>query len=610
MEPVNNTVLKSTTSQHYRQCNWRRIVYLCLVFCTSIAGTLTMSEIIIANGVTPVSIGILLLFSIIFAQVATFFWTAIIGFTIQLFSRNPVQFASPLDYSNEGPLYSQTAVVMPVFNEDPVRVIDGFESTVRSLLSAGKTQKFHFHVLSDTTSEDIAQQEQTLFNDLKLRLGDHGNLIHYRRRLTNTDRKVGNIAEFCRQYSDKYETMIVLDADSIMSGAALLKLAYLMQNNPSTGIIQMVTLPINQDTLFARMMQFSGRMCSEMFCTGRSFWQLGEGNYFGHNAIIRIKPFIKNCQLPKLSGSGPLSGAILSHDFVEAAWMRRAGYEVWNLADGEGSYEELPSNILDYARRDRRWCQGNLQHLRLLFTKGIHPISRMHFLMGALSFVASPLWLIMLSLGLAQIISQTINRVIILAPDNSLDAYLLPTWPVFKTTEAMILFLITAIMLLLPRLLALVLTLSQQQRRLRFGGSIAVCSGVLLEIIFAVLVAPVLMIFHTCYVMLTACGWGVGWNTQNRGNRALSVVESSRDLFIHVLVGIALLAMTFLFVPTHLIWLSPVLAGLLFSIPLTVTSSYDFNGKWQQRWKLLATPEELFSPDEIKLTNNKPILGS
>ena len=602
MESVRKSALSTATPNGYSQYSWRRVVYIFLVFATSCAGTLTMTDIVLANGVSAASIGILLLFAVIFTQVSTFFWTAVLGFLIHLLSRNPVHFASPLNYRNDNRLALKTAILMPIYNEEPGRVMKGFEATIRSLLATQDKDNFQFHVLSDSTDEAIAKQELILFNDLKRRLKCNAKNIHYRRRSENINRKVGNIEAFCDDRGSQFDAMIVLDADSIMSGRAITKLARLMQNNPLTGIIQLVTLPVNQSTLFARMMQFSGRLCSEMFCTGRSFWQLGEGNYFGHNAIIRLKPFMEHCKLPVLPGSRPLSGAILSHDFAEAAWMRRAGYQVWNIADGDGSFEELPSNILDYARRDRRWCQGNLQHLRLLLTKGIHPISRMHFFMGALSFIAAPLWLVMLSLGLGQIVSQAISHTIIITPNSPLENYLLPTWPVFKTTEAMILFAITAVMLILPRLLAMFLSLIKQKRRIQFGGGLAIVCGTVVEILFAALVAPVLMVFHTCYVVLTLCGWGTIWNAQERGQRTLGIIETSKNLAVHLLVGCLLFAVTVIFVPAHLIWLSPVLAGLLFCIPLTVTSSYSFNGQWQKRLKILSTPEELFSPEEIKFT--------
>src|SRR5690606_1977055 len=136
-----------------------------------------------------------------------------------------------------------------------------------------------------------------------------------------------------------------LDADSIMSGETLLTLVRTMQATPRAGIIQTVPMPVGQQTMFGRFVQFAARLYSPMLATGLSFWQVGEANYWGHNAIIRIAPFMKHCGLPVLTGEPPLGGEILSHDFVEAAFMRRGNWHVYLLPDLEGSYEGLPANI-------------------------------------------------------------------------------------------------------------------------------------------------------------------------------------------------------------------------------------------------------------------------
>ncbi|GJL80399.1 MAG: hypothetical protein DHS20C01_00330 [marine bacterium B5-7] len=590
---------------------WRRAVYFALVTCTAIYGAWTMGEIVVANGVTPTSIGIFVLFAVTFSQVAAFFWTGVIGFAIHIFSRNPVRFTSPLKYPMDSLAATiRTAVVMPVYNEQPERVITGLEASIHSLASLEGWQQFEFFLLSDTTDDAIAADELQMVHDLRLRLTDEltgdGPVVHYRRREQNIDRKVGNIADFCANWGDQFEAMIVLDADSVMSGETMQQLAALMQLNPAVGIIQTVPLPVNQSTLFARMIQFGGRLCSEMLCAGKSFWQLGEGNYFGHNAIIRIKPFIEHCQLPVLSGRGPLSGAILSHDFVEAALMRRAGWQVWNLPDGSGSFEELPSNILDYARRDRRWCQGNLQHLRLLFTPGFHPVSRLHLLMGALSFISSPLWFCLLVLGLAQIVSQALVHMEYVVSDN----YLLPAWPVFKTAEALSLLLMTMAMLLMPKVLAVMLALSDRSRRTAFGGSLVLSSGAFLEIVFAALVAPVLMVFHSVFIFLIVGGWAVTWNAQPRGNRGLNVTEAVQYQALQLFLGVTLLILISRFTPEHAVWLSPVVAGLVLCVPMAVISSKAMAGLWLLRWKLLATPEELQAPPELQLVQARDELLS
>ena len=228
------------------------------------------------------------------------------------------------------------------------------------------------------------------------RAHDAAGRVFYRRRLDRSERKAGNIAEFVRRWGAQYECMIVLDADSVMTGTALVTLARLMEAHPEIGILQSLPLPVGRETLFARLIQFGARLQSPMLSSGLAFWQLGESNYWGHNAIIRLRPFARYCVLPRLSGRPPLGGEILSHDFVEAAFMRRAGYEVRQVPELEGSWEEVPANVIDYAARDRRWTQGNLQHTRVLAFPGLHPLSRIHLLTGIVSYVSSPMWLALL----------------------------------------------------------------------------------------------------------------------------------------------------------------------------------------------------------------------
>ena len=137
---------------------------------------------------------------------------------------------------------------------------------------------------------------------------------------TNIGRKAGNIAEFVRNWGGAYDYMIVLDADSIMSGQSLVTLAQTMDAHPTVGIIQTLPLLAGRETLFARLLQFAVRVSGPMFGSGLTFWQLGESNYWGHNAIIRMRAFADHCSLPRLPGSPPFGGEIMSHDIVEAAF--------------------------------------------------------------------------------------------------------------------------------------------------------------------------------------------------------------------------------------------------------------------------------------------------
>jgi membrane glycosyltransferase len=342
------------------------------------------------------------LFSITFCWISVAFWSAACGFVLQILQRDPLTLA-PLnpDRYRVQPITTRTAVVMPVYNEETQRVIAGFEATLRSLVATGEGKHFDFYLLSDTTDAEVAQAELDAWQQLSARLGDLHQQIYYRRREKNTARKVGNLADFCQRWGSKYTQMIVLDADSIMTGDCLLQMVRAMQANPRAGLIQTVPIPVRQTTFFGRFVQFASVLYSPMLATGLCFWQTDTANYWGHNAIIRVRAFIDYCGLPSLPGKAPFGGDILSHDFVEAAMLRRARWDVFLLADLDGSYEEVPCNIIDYAKRDRRWVQGNIQHLGLLRIAGLHAISRLHFLLGAIAYISSLVWLAMLVLSTA-----------------------------------------------------------------------------------------------------------------------------------------------------------------------------------------------------------------
>src|SRR5260221_1670634 len=340
----------------------RRSVFAGLVACSTAIATALMVDIIGAGGFNAVTVSILVLFTISFGWIACSFWTALLGFIVRVAGGDPAS----LGWAGATtPLRERTALVMPIYNEDPVRVPAGLEATLRGLLLASDAGHFDAFVLSDTTDPKIAEEEQQAVLTLRRRIGDRIP-IYYRRRQRNHGRKAGNIADFCERWGGAYAHMVVLDADSVMSGSTLVALAGLMEAHPDAGIIQTGPVPTNPETVFARILQFGSRLYGPVLSSGLAFWQLGDANYWGHNAIIRVAAFTEHCGLPVLPGSAPLGGEILSHDFVEAALIRRAGWKVWIVPELEGSYEELPANVIDYAKRDRRWCQGNLQHARLL----------------------------------------------------------------------------------------------------------------------------------------------------------------------------------------------------------------------------------------------------
>jgi membrane glycosyltransferase len=206
-----------------------------------------------------------------------------------------------------------------------------------------RLEHFDFFVLSDSNQPTQWIQEEVAWLELCKQVGGFGK-IFYRKRRHSINKKAGNVGDFLRRWGRRYRYMIVLDADSIMTGRALVQLVALMERNPQAGIIQTAPRIVNGETLFARVQSFASRLYSPVFLAGLNYWQQHEGNFWGHNAVIRIQPFIDHCALPELPGSEPFGGRIFSHDFVEAALMRKAGWGVWLAGDIEGYLRGGPAD--------------------------------------------------------------------------------------------------------------------------------------------------------------------------------------------------------------------------------------------------------------------------
>jgi membrane glycosyltransferase len=492
-------------------------------------------------------------------------------------------------------LQGRVAIVMPIHNEDPQRVAAGLEAVWCSLAREADRGAFDLFILSDTTDEEIAATEERLWQRLVAAHAAEGR-VFYRRRRDRSRRKAGNIADFVRRWGAAYECMVVLDADSIMSGRTLVTLARLMEAHPEVGILQSLPLPAGRLTLFGRLIQFGTRLQSPMLTAGLAFWQLGESNYWGHNAILRVRPFAEHCQLPLLTGSPPLGGEILSHDFVEAAFMRRAGYQVRQLPDIGGSWEEVPANVIDYAARDRRWTQGNLQHARVLWFGGLHPMSRLHFLSGIMAYVSSPLWLGLLLLSTVLAVRESGKTTQYFLPGL---ASLFPHWPQIRAEETLLLVGLTLAVLLLPKVLGAALAIGDRTMRRQFGGSLRLCTGLLLEQLFSVLLAPTMMLFHSAFVLQTLLGRSVGWSAQQRTDRGVTFKEAFARQKWQLALGVVWAAVLLCFAPHFFLWLTPVLVGLLLGMPLTVLTSNSRLGRLLLRAGLLQVPEEAAPPPEL-----------
>ena len=486
-----------------------------------------------------------------------------------------------------------TAIVFPICNEDVVRVYEGLRATFESVKKTGKLAGFDFFILSDSTDADKWVEEERQWYDLVRELDALGK-IHYRRRLVNEGRKSGNVRDFLNAWGRRYRYFMVCDADSLMRGETLVDLVKLMEAQPTAGLIQTVPALVNAETLFGRIQQFANRLYAPVFIAGLNYWALDLGNYWGHNAIIRVEPFMQYCDLPQLPGRRPFGGQILSHDFVEASLMLRENWEVWFAYDLEGSYEETPQSLIENARRDRRWCQGNLQHSLVLFAKGLRGVSRLHLTLGIFAYLTGPLWLLFLLTfnwihGYQKYTGLSTITVHAFTPYLNLSG----------TAHALLIFIICMVVLMLPKFFSIIDLALDRDRLRQFGGLPRAAGGVVCETIFSTLHAPLQMLWHTRFVVTNFLGMSTGWPSQKRAAEGTSWWYALRRHWGHALIGLVWGTLMWVLDPTLFFWFTPVLAGMLLSIPLSVLTSRPRPGARARQWGLFLTPEETEPPPEI-----------
>lgn len=569
---------------------FRRTFFFALVILTTLLALGMITSAFLQNGLTPTELMLLVLYALLILWISTSFWTASLGFWVLLWGGDAKTLSRLPARQAQQPTPGRTALVMPIYNEDPIRVFAGLRAIWQSLEETGRSDRFELFVLSDTRDPVGWMAEEALWYRMCVDFNAQGR-IFYRNRERNLARKSGNIEEFCQRFGGRYELMIVLDADSLMAGETLVRMVDLMDRHPQVALIQSPPLPVNQHSLFSRILQFASSFYGDLFIAGINFWQLADSGYWGHNAIIRIQPFVEHCGLPKLPGREPFGGEIFSHDTVEAALLRQAGYEVWIDPSLKGSYEELPPTLIDYAKRDRRWCQGNLQHLRLVFAKGFSGLSRLYFLMGIMSYVSSPLWLLFLGLtGLeAYVKSQTMP--VYFFGDN-----LFPVWPESYAVEMTTVLGVTLAMLFLPKFWSLVLAVLRWRTLKGYGGLFRASISVFLESLFSMLTAPILMLYQSKFVVAILLRKSVGWPPQNRDEHRLSLWEALQAHGEQTLIGLFCGWVSYQYVPGFFLWLVPVLAGLVLSIPISMVSSSAWVGTLMRRLGLFLTPEEVTPP--------------
>jgi membrane glycosyltransferase len=571
----------------------RRVVLIGLVLAQTAIAVSYMATVVPYGGGDALEIAIIGLFAVLFAWISGGFWTAMAGFAVHVLGADKFLVSRAAARDAPIPEDARTAIVMPICNEDVARVFAGLRATYESLARTAYADRFDFFVLSDSADPEVREAEADTWARLCRALGGPAR-IYYRWRRHRIKRKSGNVADFCRRWGACYRYMIVLDADSVMSGECVARLVQLMEADPNAGIIQTAPVAAGRDTLHARVQQFATRVYGPLYTAGLHFWQLGDAHYWGHNAIIRLAPFMRHCALRRLPGRGASSREILSHDFVEAALMRRAGWGVWIAYDLPGSYEEVPSNLLEELKRDRRWCEGNLINFRLAFMRGIAPAHRGVFVSGVMAYLSAALWLLMLVLSTALMAVHAWGE-----PRYFIDSYQLhPYWPSWRPERALALLGSTAVLLLLPKLSAVLLLALRGAAG--YGGAARLALSALLEVVLSTLLAPVRMMFHAEFIVRSLVGSRVQWKSPPREDAQTHAGEALRRHGAHALLGSGWAAFVYVLGSGLLWWMLPVLGGLIASPAVSAYSSRVSLGVRARQRKLFLIPEESWLPRELR----------
>ena len=564
---------------------WRRRLLLAiLTLGTTGLGCYELGRVFTPGGISVIEVILMVLFTANFVWIALSFWTGLAGL-FAMWRGAPALTTGLLPPATQ--LTTRTAIIMPVYHESPQRVFGALECIYREIEASGELHAFDFFVLSDSTDTNAWIAEEQAWDLSRRRLAANGRFF-YRRRYENTARKAGNLAEFCRRWGGHYQQMLVFDADSVMCGSTVVRLARIMQSNPHAGIIQTIPRLVNRNTLFARSHQFAGSCYGPVLAAGLAWWYLGDGNYWGHNAIIRMSAFAGHAGLPTLPGGPPFGGLVLSHDFVEAALMRRAGWRVYLLPDDEGSFEEAPPSLIDHAMRDRRWCQGNLQHLKVIGARGLYPLSRLHLLTGIMAYLASPLWFSFILVGIAAALETRFELPVYFFPDRT--PY--PVWHIIDPELAAQVFGWTMGFLLAPKLFGWFAVCLDRNLARRFGGRMRTLGSVLAETLISALLAPLHMLFQSRFVFNVFAGGDSGWNTQSRDDVGTPWREAWQRHRHHIITGVVLAGAAYTVYPGLLLWMSPALLSMVFAAPLSVWSSRPALGLKLREHGLLGTPDE------------------
>jgi membrane glycosyltransferase len=552
---------------------WRRVLFAVLVT-GSMLGLLRLAALALGpRGISGLDIALIALFAVTLPWIVIGFWNAVIGLLIMRCARDPVATVFPAiaRIGADAPITLSTAVLVCIRNEAPEHVIRHLEPMLAELAATGVADRFHVYVLSDTADPVLGQIEEARFAELaaawRARVA-----ITYRRRSENTGYKAGNIRDFCLRFGDRHDLAIPLDADSIMPASAMLRLVRVMQTDARLGIVQALVVGLPSASAMARIFQFGMRLGMRSYTIGSAWWQGDCGPYWGHNAVLRIKPFMAHCELPLLSGGRH----VLSHDQIEAVLMRRAGYHVRVLPEEDLGWEENPPTLLEFIRRDLRWCEGNMQYGPFLLMPGLKPVSRYQLLVAILMFLGSPAWIGLLLLGTA---------LAALAPD-SIDPHY--GWPLLS---------VVLIMWFAPKIASILDVLARSEARRAFGGGGRFLLSAAIETGFFILLCPIQWCSHTVFLGGLALGRTVGWNPQVRHAHAVSLADAIARLWPQTFIGWASIGALVWTNPTALPVALLIAGGLALAVPMAVVTAAPRVGRLLARLGIGQLPEETDRPD-------------
>ena len=566
---------------------WRKVIVFSLALLLAAWATIEMYNVLNVSGVTVLEKVLLAVFSLNISWIAYAFVSSTIGFLAAMAGLLPAPKATTAPATQM--IAGRTVVVFPIYNENVERVFATVEATAESLANA--PGRFECFILSDTNDPEIALEEEAAFERLRSRIAT-GSMVHYRRRTMNLHRKAGNIRDFITRWGGRYDYMIVFDADSFMERDTLIELARRMDASPATGLIQTIPQLVGGRTLFARTQQFAAALYGPVLGSGLAWWAQNEGNFWGHNAILRISALANAAGLPEIPGRAPFGGSILSHDFVEAALLRRAGWNVQIAPELGGSYEQGPPSIIDLSIRDRRWCQGNMQHMAVLLkTRGLTFTSRMHLIIGIFSYLASPLWLLFITVGML----LSLQNMFLTPAYFGETAALFPSWPVIDSERSLQLFSATMAILFAPKLYGLIYGLASPRWR-RTVGPVKTAMGVVAETLISVLLAPVMMVEQTTAVYRVFTGRDGGWNPQARESNEYTLSDTFRHHAPAIVLGVVLTVSAFAISPIFAAWLAPATIGMLLAATLSWWTGRTRSGDFALRMNLLESPEERDPP--------------